>query len=99
MWKFLRNIGLTFRQVPQLPQNPIPQRKSSFDSINRPAGRAELAKLIPTMGSDESIASMAQLILHSDVYVRGDAKWAAAEAVTSGKATKLFRTAFWNALV
>ncbi|MES2469563.1 MAG: hypothetical protein V4675_19830 [Verrucomicrobiota bacterium] len=99
MWEFLRKIALTFSQVPQLPQNPIPQKKSSFDSTNRPAGLEELALLIPTMGSDESISSLEQLIAHSDVYVRGDAKRAAAEAVTSGKATELFRTAFWNALV
>lgn len=99
MWEFFRKIGLAFRQVPQPLPDPAPQRKSSFDSLNRAGGREELAKLIPTMGSDGSIPSLEQLIAHSDVYVRGDAKRAAAEAVTSGKATELFRTAFWNALV
>jgi hypothetical protein len=81
MWEIFRKIGLGSKQAPQ--SIPVPQRqlKASIDSANRAAGRKELAKLIPTMGSDGSIPMMEKLVLHSDVDVRGDAKRAAAEAI------------------
>jgi hypothetical protein len=99
MWEFLRKIGLAYRQVRQSLPCPAPHGKAASDSANRAAGREELAKLLPTIGSDESIPSMVQLVLDTDVYVRGHAKLAAAEAVTSEKATESFRSAFWDALV
>ncbi len=103
MWEFIRKIGLGFKQVPHTLPCPEPdaqrQTKSSVKAANRAAGREELAKFIPTLGSDGSIPMMEQLVLHGDVFVRGEAKRAAAEAVASGKATESFRSAFWEALI
>ena len=99
MWEIFRKIGLGSKQAPQSIPVPQQQTKASIDSANRAAGRKELAKLIPTMGSDGSIPMMEKLVLHSDVYVRGDAKRAAAEAIASDKATDSFRSAFWEALI
>ena len=99
MWKFFRKLGLGTKPVQQSSPVTQQQTKASINSANRAAGREALGKLIPIMGSDASIPMMEQLVLHSDVYVRADAKHAAAEAVGSDKATESFRSAFWEVLI
>ena len=78
MWELFRKIGLGFKEAAQALPVAEQQTKISINSANRASGREALTKVIPIIGTDESISSMVQLVLHRDVFVRGAAKRAAA---------------------